>query len=215
MEKYKIIIADDHPIIHIDVDMVLKKSGIFYELESIYNGHDLIELLNKNTYDLLLLDINMSGSQSIEDTENIIRKNPKTKVVIYSQLPEKLYVMHYLKIGAYGYIDKTIDDGKFLEIILTILNGKKYFSQTAKELILNSSDISARSSNKNINPFLQLSIRELEVARCLKMGYDYKQIADKLQISTSTISTYKSRIFEKLNIKTLSDFFDLVHQYTI
>ena len=200
MEKYKIIIADDHPIIHIGVDMVLKKSGIFYELESIYNGHDLIELLNKNTYDLLLLDINMSGSQSIEDTENIIRKNPKTKVVIYSQLPEKLYVMHYLKI---------------LEIILTILNGKKYFSQTAKELILNSSDTSARSSNKNINPFLQLSIRELEVARCLKMGYDYKQIADKLQISTSTISTYKSRIFEKLNIKTLSDFFDLVHQYTI
>ncbi len=215
MEMIHLILADDHPIVHTGVRSTLSKSGLHFELSSVYNGDELVDMLNKNKYDLLLLDINFPGFQTLENAESVMIKYPKMKVAIFSQMPEELYALRYLKIGVHGYLSKSMANDEFIRAIETIvMQGKKYFNTDLLDFFLNN-DKKHNALDNHTNPFLILSNRELAVARCLKQGLDYKQIEQELNISISTIATYKTRILTKLNINTMSELFHLLHQYQL
>lgn len=216
MHPIHVIVADDHPIIHKGVDFSLKSLNINFILHSVYDGQELKELLSKKEerYSILLLDIVLPGFQTIEDAEMIISKFPAMRVIIFSQMPKELYALRYFKIGAYGFIEKSMKNDELINAIQTVLNGKKHFDIELLDFLFVSADKDEQSS-KDLNPFSTLSNRELEVARCLKRGLNYKQIKDELKISISTISTYRARIYSKLNVNSLSDFFSLLHEFAI
>lgn len=216
MKTTHIIIADDHPIIHKGIKFSFKNIDSNIELYSAYDGQELLYLLSNSNikYDILLLDIVLPGFQSIEDAELIINKYPGMKVVIFSQMPKELYALRYYKIGAFGYVEKSMNSDELMNAIQIIINGKKYFNIDLLDYFISNSDKNEQNL-KDTNPFKILSNRELEVARCFKKGLNYKQIKDELNISISTISTYRARIYSKLQITSLSDFFSLLHEFAI
>ena len=205
----KVLIADDHPLIHKGLIFFLNEEFLGIEIKSVYNGKELQEELKREQYDILILDINFPGNENISSVEYIIKNFSSIKVIMFSQNPEDIYALRYLKIGTHGYVQKSAPIEVFLEAIIKVIKGKKYFSVSILEALL----IAKNSSNPSSNPFEILSNRELEVANQLIKGADYKTIGDVLHISPSTISTYKARIFEKLQITNDVDFFELAKEY--
>jgi DNA-binding NarL/FixJ family response regulator len=205
----KLLIADDHPMIHKGIIFFLKEEYLNIEITSVFNGNELIKELKRVDYNILILDINFPGNENISSVEFIIKNFPKTKVIMFSQNPEDIYALRYQKIGAHGYVQKSAPMDVLLNAIVKVNNGKKYFSEDVLEALLSSKNNTMFSSN----PFELLSNRELEVANQLVKGADYKTIGEVLHISPSTISTYKARIFEKLQITNDADFFELANQF--
>lgn len=184
----KILIADDHSVIRQGISLMLRDAFGAIDIEQADSLYETLNLLQEETYDLLLLDINLPGGDNavmIEDIRNI-RSN--IKILMFSAYEEDQYALRYLQAGAQGYINKLSSEEKILEGVNAVLGGGTYFSE------------SIANTSKDTNPLDTLSARELEIAGMLVKGEGNLEISNKLGIGMSTVSTYKSRIFEKLNV---------------
>ena len=132
------------------------------------------------------------------------------KVLIFSMNEEDLFARHYLKSGARGFLSKKSTDAEIIQAIQQVLNGKRYISPNLAELL--GDDI---AGNKNINPFESLSERELSVVSHLLRGNTISAISEIMSLHPSTVGTYKTRIFEKLAIKSLIDLTELARIYNV
>jgi DNA-binding NarL/FixJ family response regulator len=203
----KILIADDHPMIHRGLRYMLKEEYTNLVCDSVYDGDEVLEKLKTDKYDIVILDVNMPNAENLIFTEYLLKKYPEIKIVIYSLNPERVYALRYLKMGVYAYVEKNASDKEFMAAIEKVSNAHKYFSQSVLDLITSTKILSAK------NPFDILSNRELDVAVHLAKGLEYSTIGEILNISPSTVSTYKSRIFEKVGVSKYVEFIDLVNKY--
>jgi DNA-binding NarL/FixJ family response regulator len=203
----KILIADDHPMIHRGLRYMLKEEYTNLVCDSVYDGDEVLEKLKTDKYDIVILDVNMPNAENLIFTEYLLKKYPEIKIVIYSLNPERVYALRYLKMGVYAYVEKNASDKEFMAAIEKVNNAHKYFSQSVLDLITSTKILSAK------NPFDILSNREMDVAVHLAKGLEYSTIGEILNISPSTVSTYKSRIFEKVGVSKYVEFIDLVNKY--
>lgn len=206
--KYNFIVADDHTIVRQGVTFILKgihKNSNIYQLA---NFSEIIKRVNTTPIDLLVLDISFPDGTSLNIIPTIKKIQPNIKILIFSAYDENIYAIRYLNAGANGYLSKLSDEEEIKLAIKSVLNSGKYISKNIQEKIMDTYIF-----NKPKNPLEQLSNREIEIAKLLVEGFSNIDICNSLNIQKSTVSTYKNRIFEKLDIDNLSSLIQIFSFY--
>ncbi len=209
----EILIADDHGIVRLGTAVVIKELLPHATVEQAENFNQMMTMLGERKYQLLILDINMPGGNNIQMVERILLKQPGIRILVYSSYDETLYAVRYLQAGAYGYLHKNSNKAQIKDAIETVLNNGKYMSEVVKELIYNNL-ISGKSKMHKENPLTRLSNREVEVAQFLIQGQGVQEVSNSLNLSTSTVSTYKNRIFEKLQVDNIAELIEKFKLYS-
>lgn len=209
----EILLADDHGIVRLGTSIVIKEVLPLAKITQAENFDEMINLLGEKKYDLLLLDINMPGGNNIKMIQRILMIQPKIKILVYSSYEETLYALRYLQAGASGYLNKNTSKSDLQEAITSIVENGKYMSPEIRELYLNSLTKNKSSLQAN-NPINKLSDREIDVAKCLAQGMGVIDVSKAMNLSTSTVSTYKTRLFEKLKVDNMIEFIDKFRLYS-
>lgn len=193
------MIIDDHSIVRQGVYLLIRKhfaNTDIFEASTLNDGKSIIK---KEKINFIILDINFPEGNSLNFVENLsIEYGDTIKILIFSALEESIYAFNFMKAGAHGFLSKLSEQDEIVRAFSKFFESGKYLSDELKERLL---DNMIRKSNAS--PIEMLSIRELEIARLLVAGLSNNEIASKLFIHKSTVSTYKTRIFEKLGINNI------------
>lgn len=190
----RVIIADDHLIVRFGLAGVLRQSFPSVEIEEAEDAETLLKKILKNSYDIAILDLSMPGRSGMEALQQIKLHSPDLKVLIFSGQPEEQYAMRVLKAGASGYLSKDCGAEEVVNAINVILLGRKYITHSVADQLVLSLD-----KDRDKDPHERLSVREFEVMRLIGAGKSVSEIAEQMLLSATTISTYRSRIFEKMS----------------
>ncbi|WP_298392703.1 response regulator transcription factor [Flavobacterium sp.] len=200
-----VLLVDDHLVVRKGVELVLLGSFPKAHVYSAENYEDAIDIVKTIKLDLIILDININGVENIKIMKSIKEIQSKVKILIFSSHEEKNYGVRYISNGADGFLNKFCTEDKIVKAVNQILKDGYFYSESVREKIEQKSNKKAKN-----NSIESLSNREFEIAKLLISGDGNLEISNKLNIQMSTVSTYKNRIFEKLNINnvvSLSEFF--------
>ncbi|MDO8281495.1 MAG: response regulator transcription factor [Thermodesulfovibrionia bacterium] len=192
----KILIVDDHAIVREGLKQILSETSDIVVTDEANNGQEALEKVWHNKYDVVLLDISMPGRNGLEILKQIKHDNKALHVLILSVSPEEQYAVRALKAGASGYLTKESTPNELIEAIRKVSAGKKYVSSSLAERL--ATHLEAKSEDSLHD---SLSDREYEVMCMIASGKAVKEIAENLCLSAKTISTYRSRIMEKMEMK--------------
>ena len=193
----KILIADDHAVVREGLKQILSESSEMVVTAEASTGPEVLEEIGKDDFDLVVLDIAMPGRGGLDILKEIKNKKPRLPVLILSMYPEEQYAVRVLKAGASGYMTKESAPHELVKAIQQISKGKKYVSPSlAEKLALDLEITTGRPLHES------LSDREYQVMCMIASGKTLKEIAEQLSLSIKTISTYRSRILEKMNMKS-------------
>lgn len=206
--KYSFLIADDHGVVRQGVSLLIKELFLNPDVYQSSTFKDTFKVLRETKIDLLVLDINFPDGNSLNIITEVKSIQPEVKILIFSAYEEDIYAMRYLNAGAAGYLNKGSSEEEMKLALNSMMISGKYITQKIKDRILDS-----YISKAPINPLEQLSNREVEVARLLIKGYGNLEISEFLQIKKTTVSTFKNRIFEKLEIDNLASLIEMFHLY--
>ncbi len=197
--KYKIFIVEDHPIFRDGISQLINKEDDMFVIGGCENSNDCLKYLKDNQPDLVIVDITLKDSCGIELTKEIKKTFPALPVLILSMHEEMIFADRVLKAGARGYMTKREATGKVIDAIRRVIQGKIYICDTMIDHFLERSITGGQ--NFNSSPVEKLSEREFEVFNLIGKGMTNRNIAEVLSVSTNTISTYRERIKEKLNLQ--------------
>ena len=193
----KILIADDHFIIREGLKQILINHYSPIEIEEAGNANEVLKIITKKRWDILIMDINMPGRDGLEVLEKMKSDKIKIPVLILSMHPEEHMALRALKLGAFGYLTKESAGEELIIAVNKILSGKKYITASIAEQLA-----CQFGNDSSKNPHNLLSNREYQTTLLLASGKTVSQIAKILSLSTPTISTYRTRILEKMGMKT-------------
>jgi DNA-binding NarL/FixJ family response regulator len=193
----RVLIADDHAIFREGLRQILEDVPDLQVVDEASRGQEVLDKIEKNDYDLILLDIAMPGLSGLETLKLIKGRKPKLKVLILSMYPEEQYAVRAIKAGASGYITKAGASEELLGAIRKVLSGGKYITQSVADKLL--SDLGPEPGH----PLHELlSDREYQVLCLIASGRTVSEIADQLALSVKTVSTHRVHILEKMKMKT-------------
>lgn len=195
----RVLIADDHAIVRKGLRQIAEESGKI-SVDEAANGQEALDKLRQDRWDALVLDISMPGRHGLDVLQAVRDLQPQLPVLILSMHPEEQYAMRVLKAGASGYMNKDTAPGELVQAIQKIVNGGKYISATLAEKL--AYEISGDSDKL---PHEKLSDREYRVLVMIGAGKSVSQIAEDLSLSVKTVSTYRSRLLEKMNLHNNAD----------
>jgi len=204
----RVLIADDHSIVRLGASMIIQECIPNAKICPAQTYDEVFEQLNQESCDLLLLDINMPGGNNINVIKELLELQPELKILVFSSYEESLYALRYIRAGACGYLNKSTAMSELKNAIESILTRGKYMSEAVKELYIQKLTTSKASFDKS-NPLHKLSNREMDVAKHLIKGLGILEVATLMELSSSTVSTYKSRVFEKLNVGNIPELIEL------
>lgn len=196
-DKIKILIADDHAIVREGLKQIVaeeKDMTVWGEAE---NSETLMKLLEKDKWDIVILDINMPGRNGLEILKDIKLLYPDLPVLILSMFSEEQYGIRAIKAGASGYLKKVSAPDELVQAIRRIVSGRKYITETLAEKLAEN-----LSEPKVNSPHEKLSDREFEIMCNIAQGKSAEEIAEELSISVNTFYTYRNRILEKLSMRS-------------
>jgi len=191
----KILIADDHAIVREGLKQILAEEPDMKVTGEAGNAAELFELLKKDAWNAVVLDINMPGKSGLDALKDLKKEYPDLPVLILSMYGEEQYGVRALKAGASGYLKKASAPNEFVSALRTIVKGKKYISTSLAENLADNITPDNHHTNK-------LSDREYEILRKIALSTSAEDIANDLCISVHTVYSYRNRILEKLNLKT-------------
>jgi len=195
-----VIIADDHPIVRQGLKQILSEEPDFAMPGEAQNCHEVLELIRKQDWDIIILDITMPGRGGLDVLREIRHERPKLPVLILSIHPEDQYAVRALKAGASGYLTKESAPKDLVQAIRKILRGGKYVSPTLAEKLAFGLESDAEKPLHEA-----LSDREFQVMLMIASGKTTSAIAEEMSLSIKTVSTYRARILEKMGMKTNAD----------
>jgi two-component system, NarL family, invasion response regulator UvrY len=199
MKKVKVLIADDHTVVRRGLRQILSATVDIVVGDEAANGADAISMICKNRYDVVLLDISMPGRNGLDILKQIRIHDPKLPVLILSMHSEDEYAVRCLKAGAAGYLTKESLPEEILAAIRKVAKGGKYINLSLAEKLPFAWEPQTEKPSH-----VQLSDRELQVMCMLARGKTTGEIAVELSLSSQTISTYKSRILEKMKMQSIA-----------
>ncbi len=198
--KIRIFIADDHPIVRQGLRRIVEAdSGMVISGEAV-DATALLAGLETSATDLVLLDVSMPGGLFLETLKELRTRHPTIRVLALSVHPEDEWAVRALRAGASGYLTKDHSPDQLLDAIRRVYRGGKYVSPTLAEQLAKHLDAGGQRA-----PHELLSDREFEVMRRLGSGLTVSQIASELALSAKTVSTYRTRILEKMAVSTNAD----------
>lgn len=196
----KISIADNQPVVMHGIKCYFTNHSDISVSDTVYHLKDIDDSLRNKKVNILLIDIELDGLHSISSLKRMILEHPNTKILIYTCASEKLFGVTSLKAGAAGFISKGDPLKKVEQALLKIAEGKTVFSEMVHKSVLASARV-----NKDERLHRKLSTRESEVLRYLINGKKNNEISELLSLNEKTISTYKLRLLNKLNVTNLID----------
>lgn len=191
----KIIIVDDHEIVRRGFKEMLHNEMDFNVVQELASGEALMDYLRHDVCDVVLLDISLPGQSGVDILRHIRQRYEAVKVLILSGYPEDHYALPMIKNGASGYICKDCEQNELIKAIRLVASGRRYLSPKTSELL-----IGEVFDENDTLPHQQLSERELQVFMRLSNGASVSEIAEVLNLSVKTISTYRARLKEKMGL---------------
>ncbi len=196
----RIVIADDHEIVRAGLKQIISDDEDMEVLGESNNGENLIELVKKHDYDVVLLDLKMQGISGIDVIKHIKAIKPELPIIVLSMHAEDQYAVRTIKAGASGYITKETAAENLITAVRRVVGGGKYISPTLAETLADS--IAGGGGDL---PHEKLADREFQVMCMIASGKTVTEIGSELFLSVKTISTYRQRILEKMNMKNNSE----------
>ena len=196
----RILIADDHTVVRKGLRQILLDEFPTAEIEEVGDAETLIQKVMTAKWDVVVSDLAMPGRSGLDALQQIKISHPNLPVLILSIHPEEQYALRALKSGAWGYLSKDTAPDELVKAVQRVLLGKKYIPQAIAEKLAGNF-----SSDTAISPHETLSDREFDVMRLLANGKSVSEIANMLSLSVTTLSTYRTRIMAKMNLKSNSD----------
>lgn len=196
----KVIIADDHSIVRKGLKQILLEEYPFAEVSEASNAEELIKTTMSGTWDVVITDLSMPGRSGLDALRQIREAFPKLPVLVLSMHPEDQYAIRVLKAGASGYLNKDTAQDELIQAMRKVLVGKKYISARVAEQM---ADVIEGNSDSALHE--SLSDREFDVLKMLAGGKSVSEIAVSLSLSSTTVSTYRARILEKMKMKSNAD----------
>lgn len=200
MLKIKIGLVDDHAILRSGLRAFLEEEADFLVTAEASSGREAIDMVRQHELDVMLMDISMPGQTGIEALAMIRAKAPDVAIIILSSYPEEHYAVHLIRQGASGYLNKQCEPAEIVDAIRRVAGGNRYITPAVAELLaqqLNRPDAD--------QPHERLSEREFQVFTRLAKGETVSDIGAALSLSVKTISTYRTRIMEKMALQSNSD----------
>ena len=202
----RIVLADDHEIVRTGIKMILESSLDIEVVGEAANGTQAYSIVAREKPDILLLDISMPPNQNgLVACEKIMRDFPATKIIILTMFAEPDYLLFTLRGGAAGYVLKNASLEELTQAVQTVSEGGTYIHPKMADLL--SKHLAGKASTAD-QPLKLLTGRELEIAQLLARGLTNKEISEKLFLSIKTIEANRSKIYQKLNIKTRAELVD-------
>jgi DNA-binding NarL/FixJ family response regulator len=196
----KVLIADDHAVVRKGLQQIVKEQAPFIEVDEAADGSEVLEKVHANGCDVLVLDISMPGRSGLDILHEIRHLRPDLPVLILSMHPEEQYAIRVLKAGAAGYMTKDTALEELVSAIQRVSTGGRYISASLAEKLA-----MGLSGQFDRLPHEALSDREYTVLLRIGAGSSVGDIAEELGLSVKTISTYRARILDKLDLKSNAD----------
>lgn len=195
----RILIADDHTIVRKGLKQILSEGMRNVEFGESSNASETLSLVTKQ-FDLLILDLSMPGRSGLDLLKDIKVQSPRLPILVLSMYPEDQYALRVIKAGAMGYLTKDSAPEELVNAVTKILRGGKYISAALSDQLI---DLIQRP--KQGEDYEQLSDREFQVLKLIASGKTPTEIADALSLSVKTVSTYRTRVLEKLHLSSSSE----------
>ncbi|TCK65221.1 LuxR family two component transcriptional regulator [Winogradskyella wandonensis] len=200
----KILLVDSHPVVREGLRAIINKTPDYQIIAGLGSGIEIFEFVRTNHVDLIISEIDLPELNGITALRAIKKEHKSIKIIMFSHQPEEIYAISTLKAGASGYLSKNANPDDILKAIQKVVSGEVYLSEKMDKHYRYTN-----TSKSRTRLFKRLSTREVEVLKLLSIGKKNKHIADELDINEKTVSTYKARLFKKLNVDNV---IDLVHQ---
>jgi len=204
----KVLLVDDHTIVQYGIIQLILKEFPGTEINTAGDMDEMINQLRQDEFDLLILDINIPNGNNLQMIDIVKLRQPGIRILVFSGYDEQIYAIRYLQSGVHGYLNKNNSEKELPAAIKIVLKGERYISPAIRESLL---DITTGNKDAQTgNPFKKLSNREFEVLQSLVNGLSLAEIGSSLNLGVSTVSTYKQRIFEKLEIENIVELVEKV-----
>jgi two-component system invasion response regulator UvrY len=205
----KILLADDHAVVRRGLKQILTDAFKRATYGEARNAQEALDLIWKQDWDVIVLDITMPGRNGLDVLREIKKSKPRLPVLVLSMHPENQFAVRVLKSGASGYMTKETAPDELVGAVKKVLAGGRYVSDSLAE------SLAASLSAKQTTPQEKLSDREFQVLRLIASGKMITDIARELSLSVKTISTYRSRILEKMGMKNNAELMHYAIQHKL
>lgn len=191
----RVLLVDDHKLVRTGIRLILEESSDIKVVGEAVSGEEAVNQAQTFAPDVVLMDVSMPGIGGLEATRRLLSRNPGLKVIVVSVHATEPYPLKLLEAGAHGYVTKDCAAEEIVTAVRRVHAGERYITAAiAQQLAL------ASVSRRADSPFEQLSQRETQVMLMCIAGQSPQAISDKLHLSPKTVSTYRSRLFEKLGV---------------
>jgi DNA-binding NarL/FixJ family response regulator len=192
----KVIIVDDHPVVRRGLKQILQEEPDVKVVGEAESAQEALKIIRAIDCDAVVLDISLPGASGVEILKQLKHEYQKLPVLILSVHPEEQYAVRVMKAGASGYLTKESAPEQLVKAIRKIISGGKYISSSLAERLFTDIDASGKPRHE------KLSDREFEIMRMIASGKAIKTIAEELYLSEKTVSTYRTRLLEKMGMTT-------------
>jgi DNA-binding NarL/FixJ family response regulator len=209
-----VLVSEDHAIVRFGITAIVK--DIIHPVKVMETGNfdETILRLSEQTFDLLILDINIPGGNNLQMISAVRLRQPGIGILIFSGYDAQVFGINYIQAGADGYLEKHAPEEEIRRAILTMAETGKYLTPGIRARLMEHTGHHRLPGEHGGNPLLLLSGREKEVMQLLARGMSAVSISRALNLQVTTVSTYKGRIFEKLNITNVIELAEMVRLYS-
>jgi two-component system invasion response regulator UvrY len=199
IDKTKVLIADDHALFRAGLRQLVEESGEFSVVGEAAAGDDALQFIKDNEVDIILLDISMPRQGGMDVMKRMRIQKPTLGILIISMYPEDQYAVNMLRAGASGYLNKDATPDAVITALRTVRGGRKYISPEVAALLAESPDAQTGPLHSG------LSQREFQIFFKLASGRSVSEVATELFLSVKTVSTYRTRVLEKMGMHSNAD----------
>jgi two-component system invasion response regulator UvrY len=193
----KVLVADDHPVVREGLKQILSEAQDIKVTAEAEDGHEILDKVRNQEFDVIVLDITMPGMMGLDVLKQLKSEKPELPVLILSMHPEEQYAIRVLRAGASGYLTKGSAPDKLTEAIRKLYRGGRYVSSSLAERLA-----AELGGDLTKLPHQTLSDREYQVMCLIASGKTVTQVAEQLALSVKTVSTYRTRILEKMRMQS-------------
>ena len=196
----RIVIADDHVLVRRGLAELLREMDDFRVVGEASSGDELLRLVRDERVDVVVMDMSMPGPSGLDLVKSIKAEFPKLPILVLSAHPEDQYAVRVVRAGAMGYLTKESAEADLVEAVRRVASGKRYLTQNLAASLLDALD-----ADPDEDPHAALSDREYQVLRLIASGMTVGGIAEQLSLSVKTVSTYRSRLLQKMGMSNNSE----------
>ena len=192
----RVTIADDHAVVRRGLAEILRQSGDVDVIAEASDGDALLASLRQRAPDVVVMDLRMPGPSGLDLVKHLRSEFEGLHLLVLSAHPEDQYAVRVVRAGAAGYLTKESAETELVQAVRRVAGGKKYLTPGMAEALLEQLD-----SDPDEAPHAQLSDREFQVMRLIASGLPVSKVADELSLSVKTISTYRTRLLQKMGME--------------